>query len=116
MSDNFEKLFNKLEQFEPSEKLRANILARIDFEKRRSFRIRLAVLGTVAAASFGAAIPSFQYAWRAFFQSGFYEYLSLLFSDSGAVLSSWKTFTLSLPAATPPPANKTILLFFFFFF
>ena len=34
MSDNFEKLFNKLEQFEPSEKLRANILARIDFEKR----------------------------------------------------------------------------------
>ena len=115
MSDNFEKLFNKLEQFEPSEKLRANILARIDFEKRRSFRIRLAVLGTVAAASFGAVIPSFQYAWRAFFQSGFYEYLSLLFSDSGAVLASWKTFILSL-AETIPLAEMTIFLIAVFVF
>ena len=115
MSDNFEKLFNKLERFEPSEKLRANILARIDFEKRRSSRIRLAVLGTVVAASFGAVIPSFQYAWRAFFQSGFYEYLSLLFSDSGAVLASWKTFILSL-AETIPLAEMTIFLIAVFVF
>ena len=115
MSNNFEKLFNKLEQFEPSEKLRDGILARIDFEKRRSARIRFAALGTVATASFGAMIPSFQYAWRAVFQSGFYEYFSLLFSDSGAVLASWKTFALSL-AETIPLVELTIFLIAVFIF
>lgn len=101
MKDNYEKFFLNLEQIEPSEKLRGQILARIDFEKRRSARIRLAFFGTVAAASSVAIIPSFQYATGEFSQSGFYEYLSLLFSDSGAVLASWREFTLSLIESLP---------------
>ncbi len=109
MENNYEKLFNGLERFEPSDKLRAGILARIDFERRRSAIIRLTFLGIAAAASLAAMIPSFQYAAREFSQSGFYQYFSLFFSDSGAVLASWREFALSL-AESLPLAEITIFL------
>lgn len=101
MSDNYKKLFQNLEQIEPSQKLRAGVLARIDFEKRRSARIRLAFFGAVAVTSLVAIIPSFQYVAREFSQSGFYQYLSLLFSDSGFILASWKEFSASLVESLP---------------
>lgn len=115
MNDNYEKLFSRLERLEPSDKLRAGILARIDFERSRSARIRLAFLGIASAASLAAMIPSFQYVAREFYQSGFYQYLSLLFSDSGAVLASWKVFALSLVEALPL-AEITIFLVAVFVF
>lgn len=101
MSDNYERLFQNLERFEPSEKLRARILARIDFEKRRSARIWLAFFGAGATASLVAIIPSFQYVVREFSQSGFYRYFSLIFSDSDAVIASWREFALSLIESLP---------------
>lgn len=101
MKNSYKKLFNKLEQIEPSEKLLAVIIERIDLLKRRSVRIRLAVFGTVATASLAGMIPSFQYVARGLYQSGFYEYISLLFSDSGTVLVSWKAFALSLIESLP---------------
>ncbi len=109
MNNNFEKLFSKLEEVEPSKELRRGILARIDFEKRRSARIRLAFFGFIAMASFIAMIPSFQYIAREFSQSGFYQYFSLIFYDGDAVLSSWKEFALSL-AETIPAMEITIFL------
>ena len=101
MNDNCEKLFQKLEQFEPSEKLRNGILARIDFEKRRSTRTRLAFLGALATASFVAMIPSFQYLAQEFSQTGIYQYLSLIFSDGSIVIASWKEFSLLLAESLP---------------
>ena len=109
MNNNYEKLFQKLEQIEPSEQLRSRIMSSIRLEARRFARIRLAFFGTAAMVSLAGMIPSFQYAAREFYQSGFYEYLSLLFSDSGAVISSWKTFAFSL-AETMPLAELTIFL------
>ncbi len=101
MDDNYEKLFRKLDQFEPSEKLHTHIMTRINLEQKRSARMRLIFLGTMAIASFAAMISSFQYAMREFYQSGFYEYLSLLLSDSGYILASWKEFSISLVESMP---------------
>ena len=103
------------ENIEPPERLYLGILARIESEKRRIARIRLAFFGVVAAASLAAIIPSFQYAAREFAQSGFYEYLFLLFSDSGAVLASWREFALSL-AESLPITEITIFLIMVFVF
>lgn len=109
INDNYKKLFQKLEQMEPSEKLRDGILTRIDFEKRRSAMIRLAFLGTLATASFTAMILFFQDLMREFYQYGFYQYFSLIFSDGSVVMSYWKELTLSL-AESAPLIEITILL------
>lgn len=100
---------------EPPEGLYLGILARIEREKRRIAVIRLAFFGVVAVASLAAIIPSFQYVAREFAQSGFYKYLSLLFSDSGAVLASWREFALSL-AESLPITEITIFLTTIFVF
>ena len=109
MKDNYKRLFEKINQFEPSEKLQDGILAKIDLEKRRSAGIRLIFFGIVATFLFVAVVPSSQYVAREFYQSGFYQYFSFIFSDSGAVLSSWKEFTLLL-AESAPLTEITIFL------
>lgn len=101
MSDNYERLFQNLKRFEPSKKLRGCILARIYFKRKRSAAMRLAFSALAAVASLVAVIPSFQYAAREFSQSGFYRYFSLIFSDSGAVVASWREFALSLIETLP---------------
>ncbi|MBU6431075.1 MAG: hypothetical protein KGJ58_02540 [Patescibacteria group bacterium] len=109
MNDNYEKLFQTLERFEPSRKLFSLVTARIYLAQRRSARIRLIFGGMMAIASFAAIVSSFQYAIREFYQSGFYEYFSFLLSDSGYVLSSWKEFSVSL-AESLPLTSITIFL------
>lgn len=101
MNDDYRKLFNKLEQFEPSEKLFNDTLARIDFEKRRSVGFRLMFLGVATTASLAVMILSFQYVAREFYQSGFYQYFSLIFSDGAVIMTSWKEFVLSLAETAP---------------
>lgn len=103
------------ENIEPPERLYLGILARIGREKRRLTLIRLAFFGVVAVASLVAVIPSFQYVAREFAQSGFYEYLFLVFSDSGVVLASWREFALSL-AESLPITEITIFLVTIFVF
>src|SRR3989344_3524522 len=76
--------------FEPPERLYGNILARIEREKIRAARIRFVLLGTTALASVVALIPAYQYAASEFSQSGFSQYLSIVFSDSGIAVVYWK--------------------------
>ncbi len=95
--------------FEPSERLYGNILMRIEREKIRAARIRFALLGTTALASVIALIPAYQYAASEFAQSGFSQYLSIVFSDSGVALVYWKEFMLAL-AESAPVFGATILL------
>src|SRR3989344_2995718 len=95
--------------FEPPERLYGNILIRIEREKNRAARIRFAVLGTTALASTLALIPAYQYAASEFTQSGFLQYLSVVFSDSSIAAVYWKEFALTL-AESAPVLGATILL------
>lgn len=74
---------------------------RIGQEEHR--RARTYLIGSSAAISLSAAgiIFSFQYLIQSFFQSNFYTYLSLLFSDPDVALIYWREFTLSLIETTP---------------
>ena len=97
----YEKLFKNLYSLEPPERLYQAILARIEVEKIRAARIRVGLLGFVALISVVAVVPIFQYIVREFAQSGFYQYASLLISDSGVLIAHWKEFMLSLVESTP---------------
>ncbi len=108
-------LINMGYMIEPPERLCGNILGQIKLEERRTARLRLFFVGSVFLASFAALIPAFQYFIREFYQSGSYQYLSLLFSDGGAVLSYWKEFTLSIAESLPVLGITAVLATIFVF-
>ncbi|HMP67596.1 MAG TPA: hypothetical protein PKA60_02510 [Candidatus Paceibacterota bacterium] len=81
--------------------LRGKILASIKHEEIRRARIYvLGALSTVVASSLGAVF-AFKYMLQGFYQTSFYSYFSLLFSDPDIALSYWKELSLSLVEALP---------------
>ncbi len=81
--------------------LRSRILAGIRRVERRRALTRLFVSTAVVLFSIAGIVWSVRATLVALNQSGFYEYASLMQSDSGAVLSSWKEFVLSVAESIP---------------
>jgi hypothetical protein len=77
------------------------ILVRIERARRRAARLRLVALGTVMAVSGMTLVPALTYTSREFYTSGFYDYLSLIFSDGALALSHWQEISLSLAESLP---------------
>lgn len=98
---NYEKLFQSLRHIEPPQELYGGIVARITREQRHRAIIRLFFLGFAVLLSFAALIPTFRYLSNDFYQSGSYQYLSLIFSDGGMLISYWKEFMLSIAESLP---------------
>ncbi|KKW23915.1 MAG: hypothetical protein UY70_C0007G0014 [Candidatus Kaiserbacteria bacterium GW2011_GWB1_52_6] len=88
-------------EVEPPEGLFKAVLARIALARRRAARIKLAALGTVILVSGAALVPAVSYAVQEFYTSGFYDYLSLFFSDSSVAFSHWQEISLSLAESLP---------------
>ena len=57
------------------------ILSRIKARKIKTAKIKLAIFGSLSLFSLIAIIPAFKYVLNDFYQSGFYNYLSLIFSE-----------------------------------
>ena len=81
---------------EPPQHLFEAVLAYIALARRRAARIRLAALGTVMVVSVAALVPSINYAIHEFYASGFYDYLSLFFSDSSVAFGHWPSLAVLL--------------------
>lgn len=62
---------------------------------------RIAVFSIVLIGSIIAFFPVFNMLKSAFVESGFMQFLSLLFSDFEVVLSYWQSFALSLLESLP---------------
>lgn len=98
---NYNDLFRHLDQVEPSPQLYNLIFARINSEQRRIARTKLVFFGFGIFSSVIAFVPVFQYTAQEFSQSGFYQLVTLLFSDSGVVVFMWREFLLSLAESMP---------------
>ena len=77
------------------------ILVRIGIARRRTARIRFSLLMFGIISSGIALVPAVTYAVSEFQTSGFYEYLSLLFSDSTIAFAYWREIGYSLVESTP---------------
>lgn len=86
------------------------VLLRVHAIERRTARLRFMVLGSMTLASILALVPAYRFAATEFTQTGFREYLSVLFSDSATVLSYWHEL-LFLLAESFPVLAITLLLF-----
>jgi len=101
MNKDFQTLFNTLKPLAPKKELSLGVLLRIRRYEQRVARIKFVLLSASSFISGIALVPVVSYAVSGFASSGFYEYLSLLYSDGIAVLPYWEEFALTLAEAVP---------------
>ncbi len=102
MRKDYEKLFSHLEPPEPSAGLLNRIMKQIRREQyMRTLRLRFAFFIILLAASATAAVPAYRAMQSSIAESGFMQFLSLLFSDTGTVMAYWDSFVLTLLEALP---------------
>ena len=101
MNDRSRGIININLSEELPEGLGERIFSAIEQRRSREAKMRFVLITIIALSSSLALIPATRYLIRAFSESGFIQYASLIFSDSTAVLSSWQTFTLSLLESLP---------------
>ena len=109
MDRNWKKIFKNLEFLEPPEGFSERVFNLILKQSRRASEIRFRVYTAIAAVSLISFIFAIKYILQEFSRTGFYEYLSLAFSDGGTVLIYWKEFTLTL-AESLPAVEITLVL------
>lgn len=102
-------LHARLPMLEPKVGLYHLIIMRIALAKQRGARVRTALFGALALLSGAALVPALQYTAEQFYASGFYDYLTLIFSDRGFVLAYWRQFGLSLFESLPSLALLLLL-------
>jgi len=90
-----------MDKNELPESLKKNILTSIKKEELHRAQIYLAGSFVTAAASLVAVIFSVTYMIQGFYQSSFYSYFSLFFSDSDVAVAYWRELALSLVESVP---------------
>lgn len=104
-----------MKEIEPPRGICERILVRIASIQRRIARIKFGALVLVIATTGAVAVPVFQYASEELSQSRFMQYLSLVFSDGGTLLSAWQEFALSLGESLPALGIAAVLITSFIF-
>ena len=89
------------------------VLLAILQERKRTARIKFGIPAFIAAVSLISSVAAAQYALAAFSQSTFINYVSLAFTDTGAIASYWQDFSLSLIESVPVAALAVLLAFVF---
>ncbi len=113
MRQDFEKLFSYLKTEEPSVHLFVNILNLVEENRRASARNRLILNAAALAVSFAAFIPAIYWLTVEISQSGFFQYLNLIFSDAGIISAYWQNFGLLLLESLPALSLTLTLAAFF---
>lgn len=100
MQDKLTKIFQKA-KYEPSANLPEKVWHRILTRDKHITQFKLWTFASIGFVSLAGLVPAFKTLINDFTQSGFYEYSSLIFSDSGLIFSYWKEYMLSLAESLP---------------
>jgi len=102
MPKNYQKIFNHFVAPELPEGLFDKIMNRIRKEQRLSaLRRRLIFSSLGLIASVAVFIPALKVVQRELYQSGFLQFVSLLFSDFEIIIVYWQNFVISLLESIP---------------
>jgi hypothetical protein len=94
--NNYQKLLNNLGGKSAPEGLYKAVLLRLDSEKSRVAKRRFVFSVAALSASVVAFVSAIWVMFSSLADSGFWKFGSLIFTDSGTVLTYWKQFSLSL--------------------
>jgi len=101
MSNNLEKAFKAYGELKSPDFLGSRILLRIDQERVKRLKRQVLITRIVGGLSFVSFFPILINLISQMQNSGFWNYLSLLFTDTGIVMTYWKQFSMSLIEAAP---------------
>lgn len=115
MQERLKKVFLKA-IYTPEKSLADQIWHAIALHNKRITRLKIWTFSLTGSASLLFFIPMLKILLNDFTRSGFYEYLSLAFSNGGSLIAYWKDF-LSLLAESLPVISiiSTLTLVFIFF-
>lgn len=115
MEQKLVEAFHKI-KYEPDASLAENVWRTIILRNKRTAQLKLWAFAATGIASLIGLVPAFKILSNDLSQSGFYEYFSLIFSDSGSIISYWKEFILSLAESLPIASIIFTLSLIFVFF
>ena len=102
MDKDFERLFSHINAPEPPDWPLGRIVSRINEKKKINLiRQKLALASIGFLGSIFSFLPALNLLSKSLNESGFLDFISLIFSDAGTVLVLWKTFYLSLLETLP---------------
>ncbi len=100
MKDKLTKAF-KNSAYEPNQDLERLVWGSIIKRDKRNAQFKLWAFGLVGFASLTGLIPALKILFTDMARSGFYEYFSLIFSDTRSVIFYWKELSFSLAESLP---------------
>lgn len=107
MRENLKKAFDKV-KCQPESGLAQHIYQEITLRGKRIVRLKLCFFSFIGVISLVGLVPILKILISDFIQSGFYEYISLVFSRT-VLSSSWRELIYSI--AESLPATSLILSF-----
>ena len=115
MHQKLTKIFQKV-KYESNINLAENVWQAIVLHDKCIVRVKLWAFSVIGFVSLVGLVPAFKTLSSDLAQSGFYEYLSLVFSNSGSVVSYWKELVFSLAESLPAMSVILTLSLVFVFF
>ncbi|MFA6193294.1 MAG: hypothetical protein WC726_00320 [Parcubacteria group bacterium] len=109
MTKNIYKLFENLQNIEPSTGLKGKIFRKIALEKNWQTKKRLIFADALMLGSLGAFVFMLMNFWNGIAKSEFWSLLRLIFTDAGIVTSHWMDFAFSLLETFPAIQAAVIL-------
>ena len=100
MDNKLQKIFKKT-SYEPEPELAQMVWSAIIARDEKATNLKLWAFAFMGLTSLSGLVFTFKTLFTDMARSGFYEYFSLLFSDTGSILSYWKEFTFSLAESLP---------------
>ena len=112
MNEEFKKILDEVDTCEVSvpADLANSIMFKIDIKARQYAKVKTLGLSTVSALSIIASVPIISQIITSFTQSGFYNYLSIIFSDGDVAIVYWKEILLTLAESLPVFAIISLLI------
>jgi len=112
VEQNLQKLF-KLASYKPESRLSDEVWGLIEYRNRRITKWKTLGYSGLSLLSLVGSIFSIKILVEQFIRLGFFDYLSLVFSDSSVIATYWKEYTLTL-ADSLPFASFGLSLFLLF--
>jgi len=116
MRPDYEKLISKLTLPQPPAELESRILSRIgELGKLKVLKYKVAIFAASSAVSAVAAVFAFMILRTNLAETGFWQFLSLLFSDYQILAAYWQNYLMSLAESMPISSLVLLLMCIFIF-
>jgi hypothetical protein len=115
MQNKLTKIFKKA-TYAPDPDLSLNVWRSISVRNKHRTELKLWIFTFVGFVSLAGLVPAVPSLLGDLTRSGFYEYFSLIFTDGGSMLSSWRELIFSLAESLPVTSIILNLSLVFVFF